>query len=243
MTLDRYTAILCDLDGCLISDNQVLPGAAAFARTCGPRLFVVSNNSTDTPDSLAARLAGIGLPIGADRLILAGVEALDWIARHRPGRRVQIFGSAVLKAEAARRGLNCVDRAPDIVLLTRDTSFSYPLLQRIVAALRTGADLLVSNADGSHPGRDGTPVPETGALLSAVLACLPEQPYTIVGKPEALLFETALDRAGVPASAAVFVGDNPETDGKGAAAAGLDFILVDGIAGSLLDLAQPPVAV
>ena len=55
--LARYRAILCDLDGCLVSGETVLPGAQAFIEGAGARLMVLSNNSTDTAMSLSARLA------------------------------------------------------------------------------------------------------------------------------------------------------------------------------------------
>lgn len=46
-------------------------------------------------------------------------------------------------------------------------------------------------------------------------------------KPEAAIFEAALELAGVPASAALHAGDEPELDYAGARAAGLRAILVD----------------
>lgn len=86
--------------------------------------------------------------------------------------------------------------------------------------------LVVTNPDACHPAPDGTPVPETGALLGAVRASVPELAPRIIGKPEATLIEEALRRAGVTAGEALFTGDNPATDGAGAARAGLDFALV-----------------
>lgn len=56
MRLDDYDAILCDLDGCLISGDRVLPGAGALLDLAGDRLVILSNNSTDTPATLSLRL-------------------------------------------------------------------------------------------------------------------------------------------------------------------------------------------
>ena len=77
MWLDRFDTILCDLDGCLISGDVVLPGAAEFVAWAGERLVVLSNNSTDTPETLSTRLGTLGLKIPAERIVLAGTAALD----------------------------------------------------------------------------------------------------------------------------------------------------------------------
>ena len=81
-------------------------------------------------------------------------------------------------------------------------------------------------------------VPETGALLAAVLECLPGLAFEVVGKPEPGLFRVALERLGVGSGEAVLIGDNPDTDGAGAKAAGVDFIQIgDGAEARFRDLA------
>lgn len=65
-----------------------------------------------------------------------------------------------------------------------------------------------------------------------------------VEKPDAELFRRALERMGVQASQALHVGDSPELDGAGAAAAGVDFVWVDRSAepkeGSIPDFRRLP---
>ena len=48
-----------------------------------------------------------------------------------------------------------------------------------------------------------------------------------VEKPDATIFRRALERVGVEAADAIHVGDSPEIDGAGAAAAGVDWVWVD----------------
>jgi putative hydrolase of the HAD superfamily len=48
-----------------------------------------------------------------------------------------------------------------------------------------------------------------------------------VAKPDPAIFRLALDRLGVPASAAVMVGDVPSIDIDGARAAGVRAVLID----------------
>ncbi|WP_198646999.1 HAD-IIA family hydrolase [Pannonibacter carbonis] len=228
---DAYAAVLCDLDGCLVSGETALPGALDFARSCGDRLWIVSNNSGDTGQSLSERLVRLGFQIPAHRILLAGEHALLDIAQRRPGARIFLAASAQLEQRARALGLIPL-RAPerandvDVVMLARDPDFGLGRLSKMVRLLASGAELVVTNPDLVHPGADGLPEPETGALLAALSACWPELAYQTIGKPQTALLSEALRRAGVSAADALFVGDNPLTDGLAAQRAGIAFLHV-----------------
>ena len=228
---DAYAAVLCDLDGCLVSGSTALPGALDFARSCGDRLWIVSNNSADTGASLSERLDRLGFHVAAERILLAGEHALIDIAQRRPGARIFLAASAQLQQRARELGLTpllapeCGDSV-DVVVLARDPDFGLDRLSQMVRILASGADLVVTNPDLVHPGADGLPEPETGALLAALSACWPELAYQTIGKPQTALLSEALLRAGVGAADALFVGDNPLTDGIAAQRAGIAFLHV-----------------
>jgi len=219
-------AVLCDLDGCLAESNVALPGAADLAQTLGERLYIVSNNSTHDPIGLAQELALHGLVVPPHRIVLAGILAVETLARRRPGARVLIAGSPVLRARARMLGLIVAAQGVEVVLLARDTGFDYTRLESILRELASGAELFATNSDVSHPGRHGRLVPETGALLAAVRACMPETTCTVIGKPKPALYEEALRRAGCSPCEAIMIGDNPATDISGALLLGMDAILV-----------------
>ncbi|MBD1548526.1 HAD-IIA family hydrolase [Roseibium aggregatum] len=227
-----YDAVLCDLDGCLVAGGQPLSGALEFAHSVANRLWIVSNNSADTGETLSDRLAVIGFNIPAERICLAGEVAVNRIAREYPGATVQVFAEDPICDLAQSLGLRPVEHGPEVVLLARDPKFAIADLQRLLKALHQGADLIVANLDATHPDPDGLPVPETGALAAAVRLCKPDVVLRSFGKPEPALIDLALDRSGATAETSVFVGDNPATDGEAAARAGLAFIHV----------ARPPAA-
>jgi len=102
--------------------------------------------------------------------------------------------------------------------------------------LAKGALLFVANPDESHPGPDGTPVPETGSLLAAILSVLPDLRYTMIGKPEAGLYRAALARLSGDVRKVLAIGDNPKTDAAGAARLGMECALVGGSHGTWTDL-------
>ena len=216
--------VLADLDGCLVSEGQAFPDAAAFVEACGDRLWVVSNNSTDTADALAAALRAMGLGVDPRTLLLAGEQTLRHLAATGPGRRLALYASAALHREARRLGLRLVTDDPEIVLVCRDLAFALADIATVAAQLRAGARLWVSNTDAAHPGMDGRPVPETGALLAAIRAVVGPVAFECLGKPHLHLARIALERTGIRAHEAVFVGDNAATDGALAQAAGIPFL-------------------
>ena len=108
---------------------------------------------------------------------------------------------------------------------------AYPDVSPALRALRADGMrlIVVSNWDASLQERlaeTGLAELVDGAVASAVLGS---------AKPEREIFDHALALAGVPARAAVHVGDSPEADVAGALAAGLRAVLV------VRDGAPPPV--
>lgn len=224
--------VLADLDGCLVSEGRAFPEAPAFVAACRDRLWIVSNNSTHTAAALSAELAHLGLHIAAGRILLAGEQTLCHMRACWPDKSVALYASAQLQAQARALGL-CIDMAdPDIVILCRDLTIALPELERVTRHCLGGAPLWVSNTDCAHPGLDGHPVPETGALLAALRAVMGavmsvahgDLPYDCIGKPHAHMAQMALMAADIPAQDTVFVGDNAATDGALAHAAGIPFV-------------------
>lgn len=225
---DDIRGWLIDLDGTLVCGGRAMPGAAAFLAACGGRFVVVSNDAEHTPAELADDLRRMGLDIPADRIVLAGAFALDDIAMRRPGARVLMLASKGLARHARARGLRPVRTRPDIVFLGRDRQFSHAKLALAANAVRAGAELVVANPDLVHPGPSGTVVPETGALLAALLACTGPVDYRLVGKPEPTLFDAGLALLGLPKRVVAMLGDNPRTDGEGARRFGLRYVEIAG---------------
>ena len=229
---------LIDLDGTLISGGKLLPDAHWLIEQTRGRHVVMSNNAEHTPRGLSRALHAIDLAIAPEDIVLAGTCAVDEIAAAHPGCSLMLLGSPALKAYARSRGLATNRRHADVVLVARDRSFTYAKLAAAAEALHAGARLYVAAPDLSHPGPNGQPVPETGALAAALAACSGVQPHRIIGKPQRAMFELGRRKLGVEFADMVMIGDNPKTDGLGAISLGMQFHLVqDGFIRS-----RPPVA-
>lgn len=227
--LAQADGVLLDWDGCVALGDRPLPAAVRLIQAHADRVAIVSNNSTHLPHMFAAVLAEAGAPLPPERVILAGDEALKRAAR-AGAKRALVLGCSRMRAHAHDLGLNLVRDEADLVVLLRDTRFSYARLERAVNCLARGARLIVANPDGTHPGLHGRVAPETGALLAAIMACVDPAAIEVevVGKPAPRLFESACAALGAAAERAVMVGDNPQTDVAGAEALGLQAILVGG---------------
>lgn len=230
--ITQGSAILLDWDGCVATHDVPSEGAIAFLRRAASRVVILSNNSTHLPRDIAAILAEHGIDVPQERILLAGAQTILHL-RGDP-RPTLLLASARIRGFARRVGINLVRQRPDQIVLMRDTRFSYARLEQVVEALRRGARLIVANADHSHPGVGGRIVPETGALLAAIRACVPDAMPEVIGKPGPLLFEQACALLDARPEDTVMIGDNPDTDGKGAMAFGIRPILIGGRTGLTL---------
>ncbi len=219
-------ACAVDLDGTLTVGDGLTPAAKELLVAAQGAFVVLSNNSSHTPVQLSAELAARGLVVPAERIVLAGAQSVRLIAMEQPGARVMLFGSPALERLALEAGLVLTHDRPHLVVLARDERFSYEGIGHAANALRRGGRLVVANADFTHPGPEGSVVPETGALLAAVRACAPDVPYRVISKPEPFLFEEALRVLGTRAERTLMIGDNAATDGLGARRAGMPYLHV-----------------
>lgn len=226
-------SFIIDLDGTLSVGDGLTRGATRLIAATGGAYVVLSNNSSHDPEGLARELAERGLVLAPERIVLAGAAAVRLLAAERPRCRVMLVGSRPIANLAAREGLQLTDDDPQVVLLARDEQFSYEKLSGAANAILRGAELVVTNTDRTHPGPGGGVVPETGALLAALQACCGPVPFRTIGKPGRALFDEALRILGTAPASTWVIGDNPDTDGAGAARLGMPFLLVrDGDADS-----------
>src|SRR5258708_18896857 len=91
-----FHAYLLDLDGVVWRGDQLLPGVRDFVHLLditGRQVLFVSNNSVATPNEVAEKLAGLGVPKPHGRVITAGHAAARVLASRFPGGRVYVLGN------------------------------------------------------------------------------------------------------------------------------------------------------
>lgn len=220
----RY--LIVDLDGTLIREDEPLEGASDLLAQFRDRYVIVSNNSTHTARGVSRRLGRMGLKVAPEHIVLAGEQTVDLMRREHPQARILLAASPALQRHAISSGCHLVTADAEFVLLALDPYFNRSRLALMANQLRRGAQLVVTNSDDNHPGPGGALMPETGALMAALVSASGVQPWRIVGKPGPLLFQEGLRRLGAQAAETIVIGDNPDTDALGAAQLGMRCILV-----------------
>ena len=221
--LARYAGVVFDLDGVCYRGGTPVDGAAetiAATRRAGIPVAFATNNAARTPEQIAEKLKGMGLPVLPGDIVtsaLAAAQLLD------PGTRCLVIGADGLWSALAQRGCPAVAEPAEaeavVVGFTRD--LDWEALRRATAALLAGADFLGTNGDVNFPVEGGL-APGNGATLAALSAASGRTPR-IAGKPHAALFEAAAAR--FPSGRRLMVGDRIETDIAGAQALGWDTAL------------------
>src|SRR5437763_199646 len=87
-----------------------------------------------------------------------------------------------------------------------------------------GARFIVTNPDATGPSAEG-PLPATGAIAALITRATGKTPY-VVGKPNPMMFRSAMNRIGAHSENTAMIGDRMDTDIVAGIEAGLETILV-----------------
>lgn len=229
MTADRPAPQfwLTDMDGVLVSEGEALPGAAAFIarlQAKGRRFLVLTNNSIHTPRDLAARLARSGIEVPEEAIWTSALATAAFLADQQPGGTAYVIGEAGLTTALHDVGYTMNDADPDYVVLGELRSYSFAAITRAIRLVLGGARFIATNPDVTSPSPEG-PLPATGAAAAMITTATGARPY-FVGKPNPMMFRSALNRIGAHAGASVMIGDRMDTDIVAGIEAGLETILV-----------------
>jgi HAD superfamily hydrolase (TIGR01450 family) len=222
--LDRYDALLFDLDGTVYRGEQAIEGAAeAVAAARKTTIRFVTNNASRGPDEVAAHLTDIGIAAAPDEVSTSAQAAAKVLAEKTSGT-VLVIGSPALEHEIALVGLTptrTADGAGAVVQgLAKDTSWRD--LAEATVALNAGALWVACNVDPTLPTERGM-LPGNGAFVATLRIVTGREPI-VAGKPATPLMDEAVRAAR--ADHALAIGDRLDTDIAGAVAAGLDSLLV-----------------
>jgi HAD superfamily hydrolase (TIGR01457 family) len=240
MLAARYDALLFDLDGVLYRGDEPVPhatGTMAALRAAGARMVFLTNNSSRTPEQVAAKLTGLGIEADPVEVETSALATADLLAT-RGGGTAFVVGQEGIRRALADAGIRIVDGEPervDHVVVGVDVEATYAKLRTACVLVERGASLIATNPDRSFPV-PGALWPGAGALLAVVTETTGAS-AEVVGKPFAPLFEAASRRAG--STTPLVVGDRLDTDIAGAQALGWDSLLVLTGVSSRADLDGP----
>ncbi|MBA2480495.1 MAG: HAD-IIA family hydrolase [Planctomycetes bacterium] len=228
--LRALRGFLVDMDGVIYRGSQAIPGAAhalASLQRHGP-VLMLTNNSTKEPGSLALQLTRLGFDLPSERIIIVTEIARDHLLRRHRLDRILVLGEDHVAMSLRAAGLAVVDarewRQASVVLSACSRTMDHALLGAGLNALMAGAVFLCTNCDLTVDGDAGRQL-EAGAYARLLAGLCGREP-TYLGKPEATCFAYALGRLGTRADETAMIGDNLDTDIRGARDNGLFGALV-----------------
>jgi HAD superfamily hydrolase (TIGR01458 family) len=222
---------LFDMDGVLYNSGALIPGAVetiAWVRARGiPHLFV-TNTTSRARSHLVAKLAGFGIAAEESQILTPAVAAADWLRANTPEgvalfvrekTRVEFAGLPLLPDDA-ERGANYV------VIGDLGDLWDFRTLNRAFRLLHHNPDavLIALGMTRYWLADDGISL-DVAPLVAALEHATGRTPR-VFGKPAAEFFRAAASRLGVPAEDVWMVGDDLETDVRGAQNAGMKGVLV-----------------
>lgn len=224
---DEIECWLTDMDGVLVHENQPLPGAAELLeqwRTQGNPYLVLTNNSIFTPRDLSARLRASGLNVPEDAIWTSALATAAFLKSQIPGGSAFVIGEAGITTALHEAGFIMTETNPDYVVVGETRNYSFEAITKAIRLIGAGARFIATNPDATGPSADG-PMPATGAIAALITKATGMEPY-IVGKPNPMMFRSAMNKIGAHSENTAMIGDRMDTDIVAGIEAGLHTILV-----------------
>jgi len=218
---------LTDMDGVLVHEGHAIPGAEQFLARLqerGRRFLVLTNNSIYTPRDLRARLAASGLRVPEEAIWTSAMATAQFLADQAPQGSAYVIGEAGLTTALHEAGYTLTESSPDYVVLGETRTYSFEAITRAVRLVEAGARFIATNPDASGPSLEGK-LPATGAIAALITRVTGREPY-YVGKPNPMMFRSALNRIDAHSESTVMIGDRMDTDVVAGIEAGLETVLV-----------------
>ena len=244
--IDRYAVLLLDAYGVLVHGGGALPGAVEFIERLnrsGKPYYILTNDVAKLPATAAARYRSFGLDLSAERIISAGTLLKDYFAEQGlPGKRCAVLGPPDSRHYVEMAGGKVVAADEDFEVLVIADESGFPFLETVDQVLSTlfarvdrqqPVALILPNPDLIFPTAAagfGLAAGSIALILEAALQLrYPQRDdlrFVRLGKPHTRIFAAAQQRCG--SRNLVMVGDQLQTDIRGANAFGIDSVLITG---------------
>jgi len=227
-SLSKITHLIIDMDGVLYLGDKPMRNLCeffAFLRARSIPFILATNNSTRTPQEYVDKLAGMGVTVSPEEILVSGQATARFLAREYPrGTRVHVFGMTALKQAMTDEGFVLADEDVQLVVASMDRGVTFEKLKRATLLIRGGARFIATNRDPTNPSEEGL-IPGTGAMIVALEAAS-ETKSKAIGKPEPTMYQLAMEMMDAHPETTAAIGDRVDTDILGGKRAGLTTICV-----------------
>ncbi|MBW2612616.1 MAG: HAD-IA family hydrolase [Deltaproteobacteria bacterium] len=243
--LEQYDVLLFDAYGVLVHSSGALPGAIKLVQRLNrmrKSYYILTNDASRLPETASQQYRSYGLDITPERIITSGSLLKPYFIGHQLiGLRCVVLGPADSLRYVEHAGGRVVSPggAFDVLVIADEAGFPFlETIDRMFTSLCRAIDarrkihLILPNPDLIYPKGDrafGFAAGSIAGMFEAAL-CLryphrDDLRFARLGKPEKGIFTEALSRSGTRNM--VMIGDQLETDIKGARTFGIDAVWVE----------------
>ncbi|HSG93198.1 MAG TPA: HAD-IIA family hydrolase, partial [Methylotenera sp.] len=241
-TISDIGGLIIDMDGVLWHGNQPLPGLNDFFDTLRElqiSFVLATNNASLTQQQYIDKLAAMSVEVSPSEILTSSMATARYLKENLPAdqRRVYVIGEEGLTKPLQQQGFTLTDLyqvnqpekgingvGADIVVSGLDRKLTWDKLATATLNIRAGAAFYATNADTTLPTELGE-VMGNGGVLAALTAATGQTPI-VIGKPEPILYQQALEILGTNQYNTIAIGDRLNTDILGAVNAGMRSLMV-----------------
>jgi NagD protein len=154
----------------------------------------------------------------------SALATADFLSDQLPAGSAYVIGEAGLTTALHEAGYTLTDTAPDYVVLGETRTYSFEAITTAIRLVEKGARFIATNPDATGPSAEG-PLPATGAVAALITRATGAAPY-FVGKPNPMMFRSAMNRIEAHSESTAMIGDRMDTDVVAGIEAGLETVLV-----------------
>lgn len=231
LPIERIRLFLFDMDGTLYLGEQLYPFTAELLATIRAQqktYMFMTNNSSKNVDDYIRKLARLGIAATEADFITSAQVTAHYLMAHHPHEHYYVCGTRSLLSQLADAGLDVTQTADDRIsgiIAGYDTELTYQKLDDVSRLLSTKELLyFATHPDTVCPTEYGF-VPDCGAMCEMLYQATGKRP-TVIGKPEPLMPQLAMQMAGTTADETLVMGDRLYTDIECGLRAGAHTVLV-----------------
>lgn len=227
----KYNLFLFDMDGTLYLGNQLYDFTKELLtkiREKGKRYLFMTNNSSKSVVDYVKKLEKLGIEATEEDFITSSQATAYYLKLHHEGARLYVCGTNSLKEELRKNGFEITEQLDvvDVIVMGFDTELTFKKLEDVSKLLLTRENIpyIATNPDYVCPTEYGS-VPDCGSVCDMIYNATKKRPL-VIGKPEPLMPQLAMQRYGYSKEETVVIGDRIYTDIKSGLNAGVTSVLV-----------------
>lgn len=228
--LKNNKLFLFDMDGTLYLGDQLYGFTKELLETIrekGKKYLFMTNNSSKSVADYVKKLAKLGIEATEEDFITSSQATAYYLKLHHKGQKLYVCGTNSLKEELRKNEFEVTENLDEVecVVMGFDTELTFKKLEDVSKLLLTRElPYIATNPDYVCPTEFGS-VPDCGSVCDMIYNATKKRPL-VIGKPEALMPELAMQQHGFSKEETTVIGDRIYTDIKSGLNAGINTILV-----------------